>query len=53
MGKKKFEVTLTEKQAEFIKQFAEERDITKAEAIRIIVDMRRRAEVERELINNR
>lgn len=51
--KNKIAVSLTDKQAKFIEEYAEKRDITKAEAIRVIIDVRRRAEVERELISNR
>jgi hypothetical protein len=36
--------TFDEKQMEFIKKFAEERCMTKAEAVRVMVDMRRRQE---------
>ena len=40
-------VHFEDKQLDFIQKFAEKRGISKSEAIRIIVDMRRRQEAER------
>lgn len=49
MGKKKKQlgVAFEERQMDFIKRFADKRGISKSEAVRIIVEVRRKQEQER------
>lgn len=49
----KIATVFTDKQADYIAEFAAKRNISRAEAVRIIVDMKRRQDAEKELINNR
>lgn len=44
---KRIAVFLTKTQYEYIKDFAEKRKMTMSESIRIIIDMKRREEIER------
>lgn len=46
-AEKRIAVFLTKKQHEYLKDFAEKRKMTMSESIRIIIDMKRREEIEK------